>query len=177
MIITCNNCNKKFNVDANIIPENGRLLQCNGCNHKWFFKKEIANEPVKAVKINKPLEESEFFKEDVRFEEKESPEAIELLESQVKGNFVIKKNSLKDKSMEKEEISENINSKIEISKNNKNYNILSLMVVFIISFIALIIFFDTFQGPMNKIFPNIEFLLYNLYETINDVVLFINDLI
>ena len=51
------------------------------------------------------------------------------------------------------------------------------LMLLIAAIIALIIFFDTFQGPMNKIFPNIEFLLYNLYETINDVVLFINDLI
>jgi hypothetical protein len=43
--------------------------------------------------------------------------------------------------------------------------------------VALIIVFDTFQGPISKIFPNIEFLLYNLYETINDVQLFLKDLI
>ena len=41
MIITCNNCNKKFNVDSNLIPDKGRLLECASCNHKWFFKKEI----------------------------------------------------------------------------------------------------------------------------------------
>ena len=36
---------------------------------------------------------------------------------------------------------------------------------------------DTFQGPISKIIPNIEFLLYNLYETINDIILFLKDLI
>ena len=41
MVITCNNCNKKFNVDSNLIPDKGRLLECASCNHKWFFKKEI----------------------------------------------------------------------------------------------------------------------------------------
>ena len=41
MIITCNNCNKKFDLDSNLIPDKGRLLQCASCNHKWFFKKEI----------------------------------------------------------------------------------------------------------------------------------------
>ena len=40
MIITCNNCNKKFDIDSNLISDKGRLLQCAGCDHKWFFKKE-----------------------------------------------------------------------------------------------------------------------------------------
>ena len=40
MIVSCINCNKKFEIDAALIPDNGRLLQCNNCNHKWFFKNE-----------------------------------------------------------------------------------------------------------------------------------------
>ena len=40
MIITCDNCQKKFEIDQDLIPENGRLLQCSACNHKWFFKKK-----------------------------------------------------------------------------------------------------------------------------------------
>jgi hypothetical protein len=54
---------------------------------------------------------------------------------------------------------------------------LSLIIVFIISFIAIIIVLDTFQKPISKFIPNIEFILYNLYETIKDIVLFFNDLI
>ena len=38
MIITCENCNKNFDVDSALIPENGRLLQCSACDHKWFYK-------------------------------------------------------------------------------------------------------------------------------------------
>ena len=38
MIISCENCNKKFEVDSSLIPENGRLLQCSACDHKWFYK-------------------------------------------------------------------------------------------------------------------------------------------
>ena len=37
MIITCPNCNKKFNIDEKLIPKNGRLLQCSSCNHKWHY--------------------------------------------------------------------------------------------------------------------------------------------
>ncbi|WP_440937811.1 zinc-ribbon domain-containing protein [Candidatus Pelagibacter sp.] len=38
MIISCENCNKNFDVDSALIPGNGRLLQCSACDHKWFYK-------------------------------------------------------------------------------------------------------------------------------------------
>ncbi len=40
MIIQCINCNKKFEVNSNLIPSVGRNIQCGSCNHLWFFKKE-----------------------------------------------------------------------------------------------------------------------------------------
>ena len=46
MIISCENCPKKFDVDDNLIPENGRMLQCSSCDHKWFFKITEATEPI-----------------------------------------------------------------------------------------------------------------------------------
>ena len=46
MIISCENCSKKFDVDDNLIPENGRMLQCSSCDHKWFFKISEAAEPI-----------------------------------------------------------------------------------------------------------------------------------
>ena len=46
MIIGCENCSKKFDVDDNLIPENGRMLQCSSCDHKWFFKISDAAEPI-----------------------------------------------------------------------------------------------------------------------------------
>ena len=46
MIITCNNCNKKFDVDSSLIPDMGRLLQCASCDHKWFFKKLVPENTV-----------------------------------------------------------------------------------------------------------------------------------
>ena len=39
MIVTCEKCSKKFNIDDNLIPDEGRELQCGSCNYKWFFKK------------------------------------------------------------------------------------------------------------------------------------------
>ena len=47
MIISCINCNKKFEVNSDLIPNEGRLLQCSSCNQEWFFKNEISNNIVK----------------------------------------------------------------------------------------------------------------------------------
>ena len=49
MIIVCNNCNKKFDLDSSLIPDRGRLLQCVSCNHKWFFKKEVLDKIVSPI--------------------------------------------------------------------------------------------------------------------------------
>ena len=46
MIISCEHCNKKFEVETSLIPVNGRLLQCSACNHKWFFKPMITESNV-----------------------------------------------------------------------------------------------------------------------------------
>ena len=43
MIIECPKCNKKFQIDQNLIPSNGRKLQCGSCDHNWFFKFENEN--------------------------------------------------------------------------------------------------------------------------------------
>jgi predicted Zn finger-like uncharacterized protein len=172
MIITCINCAKQFEVESSLIPEEGRLLQCNSCNQKWFFKKEIVNEPITTIKIKKPAMETEIHKEEeVTLSKVESPETIELLDKKIKNDFVVEKISTnKDKNNEQD-------LKITSPKSKKNSNVLSLITVLIISFVALIIVFDTLQNPISKIFPNIEFFLYNLYETINDIQLFLKDLI
>ena len=38
MIISCENCNKKFELDDHLIPNEGRLLECGSCSHKWHYK-------------------------------------------------------------------------------------------------------------------------------------------
>ena len=174
MIISCNNCNKKFDIDSNVIPKNGRLLQCSSCNYKWFFKKEIINEPISTIKINKSVEkpsplksEMKPFNEETKFVKTAETINLEPTETEIFDTV----------SKDKIETDENKAPIIKKSKNRKNYNILGLIIVFIISFIALIVVLDTFQKPVSSIAPNIEFLLYSLYETIKDILLFFSNLI
>ena len=181
MIITCNNCNKKFNLDSKLIPDKGRLLQCASCNHKWFFKKEILentvspiiedidNDNVNVLDQNYPtnndvINPSDLSKEDAEVDIEVEPD--KKIEIDPKKEF--------DKNLEA-----NINedkSVIVKSKKQKNFKILNIFIVAIISFVAFIIVVDTFKYPIGKIVPNIEFVLYNLYESIKDISLFIRDL-
>ena len=65
MIIECPKCNKKFQIDQNLIPNNGRKLQCGSCEHNWFFKFENKKEEEKEEiqideKINDYQEKTNF---------------------------------------------------------------------------------------------------------------------
>jgi predicted Zn finger-like uncharacterized protein len=177
MIIKCVNCNKNFDIDSGLIPEKGRLLQCNSCDHKWFFKKEIKEKSAPIVKILDIVDEPGAIKVKVASAETETQETIELLDK-VTGNApAIEKTSIQSNNETEEILGVDKTPNIKTSRNKKNYNILGLIIVSIISFIAIIIVLDTFLNPISTFMPNIEFILYNLYETINDIFLFFSDLI
>ena len=36
MIIQCESCSKKFQVEDDAIPKEGRMVQCSNCSQKWF---------------------------------------------------------------------------------------------------------------------------------------------
>ena len=170
MIIACNNCNKKFNVDSGLIPDKGRLLQCTSCDHKWFFKKEILKNKVSPIDEDISIDSVNIFDQNNSSTNKE--ESV----SDVPNDEV--EVDLEEESEKKIEI--NINDSTQVnakSKKQKNFKILNILVVTIISFVAFIIIVDTFKYPIGKIVPNVEFILYNLYESIKDISLFIRDLI
>ena len=160
MIIECTNCNKKFEVDPELITKKGRYIQCGSCNHKWFFKKDI-EETILEINDEIPINE-------------------------IKEEIKITKDFNIEKADEKKITEEILEEKIEIKQNNhektlKKSNILnkiiSYLIVAIISFVALIIVLDTFKTQLNNIFPNLELILFNLYETFEDIGLFLKDLI
>ena len=147
MIIDCPDCNKKFDIAQNLIPTGGRLLQCGSCNHQWFFK---LNEIGKKDGEKIKIKAKKDFNPIV-----ESPD--ETLKKEI--------------NVETEEI---IPAK---KKKRKNINYLNILVVIILSVIAFILVLDTFKDQLISVFPNIKFLLNNLYQSIEDIKLFILDLI
>ena len=149
MIIVCPSCGKNFDVDENLIPDKGRLLKCGSCNQTWFFNKN-ENEEIKSST-------NEFFEEE--------------------------KPNIKEKKIKKSASNFSINFKkgSELVKYQPKYNFtfgkfLSYIIVSIITFVAIIILLDTFKSPLSSIFPNLELVLYNLFETLRDVILFAKDL-
>ena len=59
----------------------------------------------------------------------------------------------------------------------KSINYFNSFLVIIISLIALIILTDTFKNQISLVYPNIDFALNNLYESLNDIKLFVIDLV
>ena len=58
MIITCPHCEKKFEVDSNLIPEKGRMLKCGSCDQTWFFNPSLqkGSQDFQDIKTDKKSE-------------------------------------------------------------------------------------------------------------------------
>jgi predicted Zn finger-like uncharacterized protein len=162
MIITCPNCNKKFKIDNSLIPDEGRDLQCGSCNHVWLYK--IKEENSKILELKEEIEINDIkTKVDKNNEEiVENKNPIPKIETELN-------DQKKEKNIEKQK-------ETKISKNTGN-KFFSYLIVFIISFVALIILLDTLKNPLIDVFPGLEIILFNLFETLQDIKLFIIDLV
>ena len=161
MIITCPNCNKQFKIDNSLIPDEGRDLQCGSCNHIWFYKFEEENNKVLELKQEIVSENIEIKNEN----KEEKKKQVGVIKTEIN-------NKKKEKNSEKQE-----NTTTLKKTENKGSKFFSYLIVFIISFVALIILLDTLKTPLINVFPGLEIILFNLFETLQDIKLFIIDLI
>ena len=53
MIIECQNCNKKFDLEDKLIPLKGRLVQCGFCHSQWHQLPNIITSSLKKKVIDK----------------------------------------------------------------------------------------------------------------------------
>ncbi len=150
MIIICENCNKKFEVNSKLIPKTGRTIQCGSCNHVWFFNK---NKDISDNIETKILKKSPIIDQNIDIDRKNiskikinNKRSYELTRYKGKSDFSFGK-------------------------------FLSYILVAIISFVALIIVIDTFSSPLYQLFPRLESIIFSLFETLKDIELFIKDLI
>ena len=153
MIIECINCNKKFEVNSDLIPSEGRTIQCGSCGHVWFFDKN------KQLDLNTDL--------------------IEIKKKAITSTKKVHSIPKDEISKDKKKLTDNYNLEQSIQRKKSNFTLgklLSYIIVLIISSIAVIILLDTFKTPLYKFFPNLELILYNLFETIRDITLFVKDL-
>ena len=156
MIINCPNCDKKFEIDKKLILPDGRLLQCGSCNHKWFFKIEN-NE--RNIEIEKKTIVDPIIDDNKNLSEKKEEDLVEEEDEDIEQANKSKKE---------------YNEKVQ-KKNDVNY--FKILIVAFISFVALILVLDTFKSQISVIIPNIQIILDNLYQSINDMKLFILDLV
>ena len=157
MIITCPCEKKQFKIDSSLIPNEGRELQCGSCERVWFYKPQ--NESETQLKLNNNISTNKT-EQDNEVKEK---------------NLEISKASQQGKIIEAEIEKENL-KKVEKSEDKKS-KLFSYLMVLIISFVALIILIDTLKTPLINVFPGLEIILFNLFETLQDIKLFIIDLI
>jgi len=163
MIIECPVCSKKFNIDEKLIPDEGRLLKCGNCDHTWFYKKEEDLKlETESIKINE-------------IDENKSEINIEPVDVPIKETKKIRK-KISKKSSTKESTSKELVS-IDKSSVSRENNIIKKIFLIIISIIAFILLIDTFKNQLSVIFPGIVQMLDSLYQVINDLKLFIKDLV
>tara|TARA_X000000950_G_scaffold184599_1_gene223577 strand:- start:975 stop:1445 length:471 start_codon:yes stop_codon:yes gene_type:complete len=155
MIITCPCEKKQFKIDSSLIPQEGRELQCGSCERVWFYKPENENEVPLTLNENASVDKVEpdiqIKDQNEEFSEKLNQEKI--IKTEIKET---------DKTVKK--------------SVNKGPKFFRYLIVFIISFVALVILLDTLKTPLINIFPGLELVLFNLFETLKDIKLFIIDL-
>ena len=108
MIITCPSCKKKFNIDINLIPDEGRDLQCGSCEHVWFYKKQdtipeplkinenfVINETEESDKINDDKSNAQALKQSVKEDNEEKSELLATKKTKNKSKVIKKTKSSK----------------------------------------------------------------------------------
>ena len=158
MIINCVSCKKNFQVKDGLIPESGRSLKCGICGNKWFFK------PDREINLNNQIITDEIQidnpgNELKQIAETEEPKIPPITEQ------IIKEAEISTKAKKYDEI------------NTKKTNFINNFFVILITFIGILIIFDTFKNELSNIIPGIIPLLDNLYQSLYDIYLFFKDLI
>jgi hypothetical protein len=168
MIISCIKCNKKFTVEDKLIPELGRILECGSCLHQWhYIPILVINKNIDTSKNDDIIKNNEPFIFDKNINKKTTIE--KKIIQNVDNNYT--KNSIPN--LEDNKVPDDL----VVEKKKTKSNFFNILLVFIITFVALIIFLDTFRDKLSGIFPNLDLYLYSLYNVLTDIFLFVTNLI
>jgi predicted Zn finger-like uncharacterized protein len=166
MIIQCENCNKKFEIQDKLIPDDGRLLECGSCAHQWHYtpitKLELTDE------VQTKVDEVQVKTDEVQI--KDEPAEQLIVKKTKKKSKIIEKIDENDADNEIDHTNENITTK------KKNISFINFLLVGIISFVAIVILVDTFKNQIAYVIPNISLYINELHEILRDIFLFIADL-
>ena len=162
MIINCVCGKKKFNIDSELIPAEGRLLKCGSCSKIWHYSPVIQNDSNEK-KLETQINENTI-KNEVNNDEKIQ---------KTKENIDIKDNASDETLNDDDKIPQDKTTQ----ENNKNLKkLFYYLIVSIITLIGIIFFIDTLKFQIANIFPGIIPLLDSFYQTTLDFKLFFRDL-
>ena len=141
------------------------IIECNNCNKQFEVSSKLIPNEGRLLQCSS-CDHKWHFKKKIQVKEIQNK-----IDKKIK---IEEKYKLFEKKIEKNNLSE---KDVEKTNDKKKINVLNFILIFIISFIALIVFVDTFKNQISSFIPSINFILQNLYETIKDIYLFFKDLI
>ena len=167
MIIQCGSCQKKFTVPDNAITESGRLVQCSSCGNKW------TQYPLtkKTTPIPKVVTKAKNIKT-IKKIKKNRKKAIETYSEE----YLQKKHGIKiiDPSSSNLSSNKKRSNKKTVNVGFGFYNYLIFFIVFVLAFFGVL---NLTKDLLILYFPNLEYSINYIYETINNIILIINDII
>ena len=202
MIIQCENCSSKFQVNDKDIPKEGRMVQCSNCSQKWFQAPKKIKSSI-TPDIDKKVSQMEFEASDgrvYRFMGNQWAEVLRsgktgLLAKRTIGNElnrragIVKPKKSRKKVNKNEEIEIETISKIidpsseQLDSDNKQkegigfFGYIILLTVITLSIIGVL---KTFQTELIMYFPEVEYIFdkgEHIFESMGYIIAIIKDLI
>ena len=139
------------------------IIECPNCKKKFELPSNLIPERGRLLQCSACSTKWHFKTEVITTVEEKEPEEV------------IKKTEFPREKDKKIDIKETPVNKKKVKKNRISF--LNFLLVFIITATAFIIVLDTFQNSINQLIPGFAFFLDSFYETMNDIILFIKDLV
>ena len=166
MIINCECGKKRFNIDSDLIPAEGRLLKCGSCSKIWNYIPVIQND-ANQKKLESQINENTIKDDD------NNDDKIEIKIEKTKENIDIKNNANEETLNDDNKIPQDKTTE----ENNKNLKKpFYYLIVSIITLIGIIFLIDTLKFQIANVFPGIIPMLDSFYQTTLDFKLFFKDL-
>ena len=202
MIIQCESCSRKFQVQDADIPKEGRMVQCSNCSHQWL-QAPIKIQSSITPDTDKKVSKMEFEASDGRVYRFMGSQWAEVLRSGKTGLLAkrtigaelnrlagiakpkkSRKRVKKNEEIEIESISKIIDpSSEQIDSDNRQkeglgfFGYIILLTIITLSIIGVL---KTFQNELIMYFPEVEFIFdkgENIFESMGYIITIIKDLI
>ena len=181
MIISCPNCSKKFQVPDNAIPKAGRTVQCSSCSHEWM-QYPVKEQKVVKLKNPTPIKSSPPVNKARKIQKKASgpaPYSKEYMEqkwgSTVK-NYAEQKGISKKKT-ETKKIQKSKSAKLNEKREKPSFGFFNYIITYSIGFTFLVCILNFERERLSRKFPELETYIDTFFETIDNLKIFILDLI